>query len=114
MESLTIVPHNEEISSDDDDYTPMIEPEEYYHVPRGVKPWSKLYRFKPEEDDKIMFRGTKIWQRLIFDNDEQYKDIEEEKYQEFIKYIKKKGIVESILTLNRYYIPSNSPKAEYY
>jgi hypothetical protein len=50
----------------------------YYYLPPGVKPWQKLYRYRPNEDDKILARGTKNWQRLIFNNDDQYLDIEEQ------------------------------------
>lgn len=58
----------------------------------GVKPSAKLYCFHPDEDAKVLARGTKYWQRLIFDNNEEYYDLEEERYEEFMDYIEEQGI----------------------
>jgi len=77
-----------------DEMVDEIEPEDYiyYHLPQRVKPWSKLYRFRPTEEVKVMEKGTKLWQRLIFHNDEEYFEEEEKAYQAFIDHIDQKGI----------------------
>ena len=64
----------------------------YYYLPPGVKPWSKLSRYAPDEDTMMMARGTKAWQRLIFTNDERYTEFEEQKYEQALEYIEKHEI----------------------
>ena len=91
------------------DMVDRIDPEDYiyYYLPPRVKPWRKLYKYLPDEDTKVMARGTKAWQRLIFSNGDDYYEYEEQMYSKALEYIGEHNIgmkARNLKNLNRSYI----------
>jgi len=44
-------------------------------------------RFMPDDDDMVLFKDDPKWQRLIFPPYEGYRDIENDKYEEFVEHL---------------------------
>lgn len=65
----------------------------YYKVEDGVRPPKDSYYFEPDEDDIMLDRDNKNWQRLIFPEDGEYNDHEETVYEEFKDYVKENNIM---------------------
>jgi len=74
----------------------------YYRVDEGILPPPDAYFFEPDEDDIMLSKDDKNWQRLIFAEDDEYRDFEEEKYEELEDYMDKNNII----------IPSNVCKSD--
>ena len=65
----------------------------YYLVNEGIRPSQDAYYFVPNEDDIIFNKDDKSWQRLIFPEDGEYRDYEEEVYDKFEEYVDRKDII---------------------
>lgn len=65
----------------------------YYVVNEGIRPPPDTLYFVPNEDDIILNKDDKSWQRLIFPEDAEYRDYEEEMYDKFEDYIDSNDII---------------------
>ena len=88
------------------EYNP-INDEEFFKKQKEMhhKYLSVIDLFEPDEDDIIMFKDDKKWQRVIFKPDEEsktqsnynanapiYKDYENEKYLEFVEHLDNESV----------------------
>lgn len=65
----------------------------YYVVNEGVRPPPDALYYVPSEDDIILNKDDKSWQRLIFPEDGDYRDYEEELYEKFEDYVDSRDII---------------------
>lgn len=74
----------------------------YYRVEPGILPPPDAKYYVPDDDDIILQRNTKNWQRCIFPESGPYLEFEEEKYEKLEEYIDENNII----------VPSNVSKAD--
>jgi len=55
----------------------------YYYIPEDVKPPKIAHRYEPDIDTKVFLKETKSQERLIFPENEDWSEFEEEEYQKF-------------------------------
>jgi len=65
----------------------------YYHVADGVRPSKAAYCYQPSDDDYILDRDNKNWQRLIFPEGGPYLEYEEEIFEELEEYVHENNII---------------------